>query len=178
MKGSDLHAADAVYHVACYVSMGNNYRSLVRKQNHSNSKANHEKAKLKAIDAAVDCINQQRDACNRSIFELNELYNIFLKNITDSEGHSEEQTCSGSTLPGMSCARENIEELHDDTDVFGVPLAKQSVKDKYNRTRFKEQLMSKLPKLVESVTKHRKVLLAFEEDIAESLHSTSMSEKD
>ena len=40
MKGSDLHAADAVYHVRCYVQMSNSYRSLVRKQSHTKSETN------------------------------------------------------------------------------------------------------------------------------------------
>ena len=50
-------------------------------------------------------------------------------------------------------------------------------KNRFNKTRFKDELLSKMPNIKKTTTKHRKVLLSLEENIGQYLHTISKSEQ-
>ena len=188
LNRSDLHAADAVYHLGCYTKLRSRYRSYIRQRDKHHGCSTEGDPQTIGMAAVVSYLSNCRETTTRSLFELNELFDIFVKHATDAENQAE-NTSTGTdktsqrslrtalSLKDTNLVEDDLYETHEDTEPF-KPLSAESVpRFKYNRTRFKEQLLNEVPELFESVTSTRRVILAFDEDVGNELQAAYANER-
>ena len=170
---NDLHAADAVYHLDCYTKLKNEYRELMNERSKQSVRQveNAENDKRKeAFDAVCNHIQEMKSS-DKTVFLLKDLFSMYVTYLTKM-GILLEPIPNGE--PGEDVTY--MQRVEDNTETFYVSNSKTMPAYRtVNRTRFKSSLLQSFPNLKESV-RNNHVYLIFEEDLGETLHSTSLNE--
>ena len=136
IKRSDLHAADAVYHLGCYTKLRSRFRSYIRQRDKHHGCSTEGNPQTIGMAAVVSYLSNCRET-TRSLFELNELFDIFVKHATDAENKAVNTSTStdktsqwslktASSLKDTNIVEDDPYETHEDTEPF-KPLSAESV---------------------------------------------------
>ena len=184
VKSNDLHAANAVYHFNCYTELKNEYNALINERSKQSARQveNAENSKRKeAFDAVCNHVQEMKSS-GKTVFILKDLFSMYVSQLTEwgilseTTPNGEPNCAEDDDLDQEKFQDDYSEQDEDNTETFHMLISKiKPAYRKVNKTRFKSSPLQSFPNLKESV-RNNQVYLIFEEDLGETLHSTSLHE--